>query len=120
MSLYYNDLYSVIDLSDDGWETVRRSRSKTSPVSKASTSSKGSIGSISNGKFQKPVSTKDSESKRNSTHQRNPGRNTTTAPTGKLTKSQVNGEAGKKGGKERNGSSYRDAVIKPSSTGKQE
>lgn len=33
---------------------MRRSRSKTSPLSKASSSSKGSLCSIGNGKFEKP------------------------------------------------------------------
>lgn len=115
-NIFKFNFYAIIDLTDDGWETVRRSRSKTSPVSKASTSSKGSIGSNSNGKFQKPSSTNNLENLRSNGLNRNQGKNTPGGPSGKRQKHQPYGTASrKKGAKESNGSSYRDVVVKTTS-----
>ena len=96
----------------EGWETVRRSRSKTSPTSKGSTSSKSSVTSNGAGKFHKTASrsgTTNSASRNSKKHANPPLSKAVKPPKGadkpaSLSKSLEN-----------IGGSYRDAVVKASS-----
>ena len=94
----------------DGWETVRRSRSKISPTSKASTSSKGSICSSGTGKFQKPskVNSKSAAKLAANGRQQQP-------PSAKQSNAAKNRKPALSRSLENvGGASYRDAVVKAS------